>query len=197
MGTMIERLKEAMDAADIGVGDLAEKIGCKQPYMSRIYNGNVGIGKYLKPIADALGVDPEWLRRGPPKESHPSEPIVVGVIGEIAGEAWAGDAREVERVQVSIPDGCIAVRINGHSGGTVAMDGQKVLLHPETKKPKSSIPVVVFTKDGRSYFKRWFPMHGSDWIILQSIDSMYPPVLLKKDDIKEVRVVWSTIWDRS
>lgn len=71
----IDRLQEAMEAAELDQPALAVKSGCTQGAISQILLGNTLRSRFLPDIASALGVSVQWLR-GESDNQDPSAPPV-------------------------------------------------------------------------------------------------------------------------
>lgn len=59
-----ERIKQARLAADLTQGELAGKVGIKQPTLSALENGGSEGSNYIASFAAALGVNALWLEAG-------------------------------------------------------------------------------------------------------------------------------------
>lgn len=218
---MADRIKAAHHRSRLGVTELAEAVGVAQAYMSNILAGRVRTKKYLQKIAEVLSVSVDWLEFGDPDKApewagrvtepatpyqaqpkpplqpigKPVTPTALGTIHGTATAGTGGGSLEAEPVEVRIAPGTVGVRIHGNSGGTTVMDRQIALLSPPERKPKAGNPVVVQTHDGQTFCKRWFP-RSDGWVVLQSMDSTHEPVLLRRDDIADVRVIWAIVLER-
>lgn len=59
-----ERVRQARKEKRMSQGELAAKVGIKQPTLSELENGDSGSSSYLPSIASILGVSALWLQTG-------------------------------------------------------------------------------------------------------------------------------------
>lgn len=64
MKTLADRLKSLLIEKNISQADLARDVGVAQPTIFKIVNGDTRNPKNIVEIANALGVDPHWLKTG-------------------------------------------------------------------------------------------------------------------------------------
>lgn len=134
--TLSERLKIAMERANLNQAQLAEDSGVAQPSIFKILSGATKRSSFIVDIAIALGVRPEWLALniGPMTEAGASEfdspPTPPRTEGAVFINLWDGERRLPEFVAAPIElkgKSCRAYRIGVDTGfheatrGTIAI----------------------------------------------------------------------------
>jgi repressor LexA len=80
----------------------------------------------------------------------------------------------------------ICIKVQGDSMYPKIEDGDVIQVHRQESVDSGSLAVVLLDND-EGLVKR--VVYGSDWVELQSINPMYPPMRFEKNNVLRVRVV--------
>lgn len=83
--------------------------------------------------------------------------------------------------------GCKAMDVDSDSMSPVALKGQTIL-YDASKDVRDGDLALVILKDGSQLFKRLF-FSPKGYVTLQSVNSMYPPVIVEEDRVKDMHRV--------
>jgi SOS-response transcriptional repressor LexA len=118
----------------------------------------------------------------------------VRIVGSVtAGSGWT--ANQDEAAGFEFKPHWQAVLIEGTSAEPVALQGQVVLIDPFLS-PRDGRIVVVQTKDGRAFCKRFCAV-GEDIVVLSGLNAGRDSVALRKDEIATMHVVVGTVYTDS
>ncbi|MGG3893138.1 transcriptional repressor LexA [Geobacillus stearothermophilus] len=176
----------------ISAEELGNRVGLTKKTIRRYETGEIRIiNDRVLAIADALDIDPADLYEGTDIVEFTDEvdklPIVGAIScgnGNIAYEAIEG----YEEVPKSWIRGgkYFFLRAKGDSMiNARIMDGDLLLIRRQDDVENGDIAAVLI--DGEAVLKRVYKT--DDTIILQSENPAYKPIILRKDDMKNIRII--------
>ena len=185
LGQKLRRIRESLRMSQ---GKLEELTGIDRNYISRIENDHVEPkASTLVSLCRGLGVSPSVLWG----DDAPAEEERVPVVGHVSGgeseHLWGdgdlptGEGFDLIRSPYPSQDpNAFALEIRGDSMSPKFDEGDRVLVSP-AKEARSGCLAIIRTRDGKSYFKRVF-FRGNE-VILESFNSAYAPIVLRKRDL--------------
>jgi hypothetical protein len=145
-------------------------------------------------------VDPELHRLGESIATYLTEGACLGFMGQVtAGGGFVTESQDPDDWKpVPLRSGWKLVKIEGDSGLPIVWPGQSVIVDTDGTRtpPKHNRIVVVQTKDGRAFCKRWCDA-GDGHIVLASLNTGADSVAIHTDDVASVAVVVGTLYTDS
>lgn len=217
MTTPYERTLAIMADREIPLAELARHLNIDRSAVSRAFKASKGLERHWSEVAVFLRVSADWLLYGTgPMETRERESGLHRVAENIAhymtdgaslsyaGQVTAGGGFVSESQDpddwcpVALRPGWKLVRIEGDSAVPVVWPGQSVIVDTDGARtpPKHNRIVVVQTKDGRAYCKRWC-VAGDGHVVLASLNGGADSIALHEDDVSSVSVVVGTLFTDS
>lgn len=208
MGTLGERLAEAMKKKGMTQTDLADKVGVTQGTVWKILSGKAERSKFLPELARVLGVSLHWLATGEEDKNTPSESSVtlpsrkIPVTGTIQGgparpgKRSGGSFRSSEDYfEYNSPDpNAYVLLVSENSMAPEIREGNYVLIEPGHEAKPGDI-VLVKKTSGEVLLKIYRSDHD-DEIVLESSNAPYESVILSKNEIVSIHPVSAVIFRR-
>ncbi len=206
--TVGDRVKKVLQTRGMKQIKLAELLGIEPSSLSNaLSRSNHSWDRWVE-VAKLLEVPHLWLMSG--GNNQPWEatdtPVVsslpadrhyghrVAIVGSVtAGSGWTANQDDASGFEFK--PHWQAVLIEGTSAEPVAMQGQVVLIDPFLS-PRDGRIVVVQTKDGRAFCKRFCAV-GDDIVVLSGLNAGRDSVALRKDEIATMHVVVGTVYTDS
>lgn len=197
------RIKEIRKRRGLSAEKVAEMTGLSPATIYRYENGDIASmpAVNLKPIADALGVEPgdligwedaplvpgaETLPYLPPRAQIP----VIGSVrcgpGGLAYEEPLG----IEGADVANAEDYFYLRAEGDSMEPQVFAGDLVLVHKQPDVESGEVAVVVLNGD-EGMLKKVIKKNGA--VILQSYNPAHPPRVLIGDEISSLRIAGKAV----
>jgi SOS-response transcriptional repressor LexA len=205
--TIGDRVRKVLQSRGMKQAKLAELLQIEPSSLSNALGRNNHTWDRWDAIAKILDVPLLWLLSG--TTSQPWEPEAlpvsslpadrpygqrVSIIGSVtAGAGWTANQNEASGFEFK--PHWQAVLIEGTSAEPVALQGQVVLIDPFLS-PRDGRIVVVQTKDGRAFCKRFCAV-GEDIVVLSGLNAGRDSVALRKDEIATMHVVVGTVYTDS
>lgn len=199
----IGQIKRGEQAGNGIMPKIAEKLQCSEQWL-RSATGQLPDWYALH----AAGLTPAQIRQEMlSKMKHPSDASVLddkrpslAYVGQVtAGGGYVTESQDPDDWKpVMLRTGWKLVRIEGDSGLPIVFPGQSVIVDLDQKRTPAmhNRIVVVQTRDGRAYCKRWC-VAGDGHIVLASLNSGADSVVIHEDDIASVAVVVGTLYTDS
>lgn len=126
---LFKRAQVALDSANVSLQDLSDRFGgSKNAWFQRLRSKH--LPTYLDNIAEACGIEVEWIRRG--KQAERRAPSVIPLVGRVAaGDGHVDQWRPADNASISIPGHWAAVKVEGKSAYPVVFNGQIAWIDPE------------------------------------------------------------------
>lgn len=201
MATISERLKYALSVRNMKQVDLVNSTGIGKSSISTYLSGDYEPKqRNIYKLAKALQVNEAWLMgKDVPMDMFSPIPTVspqcnsvsIPLIGEVAaGYGAYAENNIIDRID--IPKSWIKgnvdhvfLRVSGDSMEPEIHDGDLALIRTQTSVDSGDYAVVVI--DGESgVIKR--VMYDSNWVELQSINTMYAPRRFEGEDLQRIRI---------
>jgi repressor LexA len=189
IGRNIEKYRKAkgMSAEELG-----NRVGLTKKTIRRYETGEIRIlNDRVIAIADALGIDPTYLYEGTDIVESQDDFFKLPIVGAIScgnGVIAYEDIEGYEDVPRSWLNGgeYFFLRAKGDSMiNARIMNGDLLLIRRQNDVENGEIAAVLI--DGEAVLKRVYKT--DDTIILQSENPMYKPIILNKNDMKDVRII--------
>jgi hypothetical protein len=150
------------------------------------------ISKFLKvPLSELTGIPNAESQRLLPQEGDPTKPgrrarsdkippeAVPLALGEIVGKPTTDG-------EYALSPGCMLKRIQEGEKGPIIW----LLLGPKGADLEMNSQVLVRTKDGRCWFRRYqMDPDKKDFVVLMPTRAGDPPIILHKDEVVWIRIV--------
>jgi repressor LexA len=189
IGRNIEKYRKAkgMSAEELG-----NRVGLTKKTIRRYETGEIRIlNDRVIAVADALGIDPTYLYEGTDIVENQDDFFKLPIVGAIScgnGVIAYEDIEGYEDVPRSWLNGgeYFFLRAKGDSMiNARIMNGDLLLIRRQNDVENGEIAAVLI--DGEAVLKRVYKT--DDTIILQSENPMYKPIILNKNDMKDVRII--------
>lgn len=193
-----QRIKEVRKEKDMTLDDVARSVGVAKSTIQRYEAGLITSPKLpvLIAIADALGVNPNWIKGTSNEKDAIKKPtcddrVPVPVLGEVsagpgkyAADSITGYIME-DKAQMSADCDYVYLKVVGDSMYPEFKDGDLVFVKCEPSVNSGEYAVVMVDNE-MGVVKR--VVYGKDYVELQSVNPMYPPRRFTGADIEKIRV---------
>lgn len=171
---------------------LAEKIGISKQAMNYILNKS-GKPKYIMEIADALGVNPEWLASGQGcftiqfNNQYGVRQIPLFDLSNFM-EANPKNLETAEQVSIdpSYPPECFAIQLDNTSMEPYFNQNSILIFDPSRQAKNGDYVIFSLENSNKSLFRQYFS-DGSD-TYLKAIDPMYNSIKNKNIIIQGILI---------
>ena len=176
----------------ISAEELGRRVGLTKKTIRRYETGEIRIiNDRVIAIADALSIDPALLYEGTDIVEPVEELTKLPIVGSVScgnGVLAYQEIEGYEEVPTSWLNGgeYFFLRAKGDSMiNARIMDGDLLLIRRQDDVENGEIAAVLI--DGEAVLKRVYKTNGT--IILQSENPKYQPIVLQKDNMKDVRII--------
>jgi transcriptional regulator with XRE-family HTH domain len=191
---LFDRIEALRKAKKLTYEVMAEQLGIGLNTVGqRLRSKN--LPSYLDQFAEVLGTTAAALRGD--SVSNKSKLAYAGQV--TAGGGYVTESQDEDDWKpVPLRPGWRLVKIEGDSGLPIVWPGQSVIVDTDGARtpPKHNRIVVVQTKDGRAFCKRWCDASDGH-IVLASLNTGADSVAIHTDDVASVAVVVGTLYTDS
>lgn len=195
MKTLSERLNHVLKLTGVTQSELACRIGIKQQSISQICSGKSARSRFTMQIAEALGVNAQWLATGAGRisveggnvESGPDVEASIPLINWVQALDWAeiaegfalNDAEEWREVYGKLNKGCFALRVRGdcmeNSGGKISIpEGAVIVVEPGAPFTSGSLVIAKLDDAKEAIFKQL--VIDGEQKYLKPLNPQYPAI---------------------
>lgn len=185
-----KRLTEAREANGLKKSRLAELLNISEPNITRYENAEHGAREdQIEKMSEILGVSPAWLLGyDVPKYIEASPCKAIPIIGDVAAGLPLFAQENILGYEAVEENECIdfCLKIKGDSMINAGIpDGSLVFIKRQDTFDNGQ--VVICLIDNEAVCKRAYKENGK--LELRSDNPTYPPILIKKKDVKDVRIL--------
>ncbi len=194
-----DRIKEARTEQGMTLDDVAKRVGVARSTIQRYEVAKIISPKdpVLVAIANAFGVNPDWLRGKSEIKDFSAEeekylnrtpiPVLVSISadGEIYTEENICGYVFEDNGNLKYGSEYIYLKVHGDSMYPELKEGDTIFVECGARIESGSYGVVIVDEE-QGTVKRI--VYGNDFIELQSVNPMYPPRKFKGEEIKRVRI---------
>lgn len=206
----IDRIKALIKKRGLKIKYVCAELGLAETYLSNVKNGKDRMtDERLYAIADVLGTTYEYLtdQTDDPKPKNKKTPEITSNADIIstgkniymiplfenvsAGFGAYADDHITDYIPMyfsnpSEANESIFITVRGDSMYPKIENGDSVLIHKQSSVDSGTIAVVLLDED-EALVKR--VVYDKDWIELQSINPMYPPMRFEGADVLRIQVL--------
>lgn len=166
-----DRIKKRIEELEWSQEKLADEVGVTQPAIQWLLVGKTKQPRYIKKLAEVLGVSYEWLLTGvepqigtPYNMSQPKSPRKIPIIG------WVHAGNPMEAIEHVDPDyyveadfegkpNTMALKIQGNSMNVIAPEDSIILFNPDEKFTINGKYYIIRVNNDEAVFRQ-FVMQG-------------------------------------